>query len=416
MRPLGRLAVVPWASAKHCGMTPFRIPRSRAHHVHRQLRDDILRALEPMLFESAELEPAAERNLQSQFAALLHRRHAVACNSATSGLFLALLACGVKPGDEVVTVGNSDISTSSAISHCGGRPVFCDIQPDDFTIDPALVEACLTSRTRALLPVDLYGHPADVRALRHLAEAHDLKIVEDAALALGACDYEQPVGAFADATVFSFGANKPLGSAGNGGMVVTDDDQIAEMLQLYRGYGRSPREAYVAGQPLHHAGEGYNLPIDPLQAAIIGVKLPFLARWTERRREIAQIYSAGLAEIPVRLPTFRPESDPMFHSYVIRVPNRDALHTNLRRNGIESVMHYAPPVLHQAVYQSTLGATVTLPVTDQAAAELLCLPVTPELLDEEVHFVIDTLRDWFVGGPVQVPVAREPIAGYPKEF
>lgn len=392
MRPLVGLAVVPWSNAKGRGMTHFRIPRSRAHQTHQQLRAEILRALEPQLFEPAELEPAAERNLQTQFAALLQRRHAVACNSATSGLFLALRACGIEPGDEVITVGNSDISTTAAISHCGGRPVFCDIQPNDFTIDPALVEACVTARTRALLPVDLYGHPAEVRALRPLAERHGLKIIEDAAMALGAADNGQPVGAFADATVFSFGAYKPLGSVGNGGMIVTDDAQIAERLQLYCGYGRSPREPYVAGQPLHHAAEGYNLPLDPLQAAIVGVKLPYLAQWTRRRREIAQIYAAGLADGPVGLPVFRPESEPLFHLYVIRVPNRDALHARMRRAGIETVVHYAPPVLHQAVYRSTLGAGVVLPVTDQAAAELLCLPVTPELLDEEAKFVVDTLK------------------------
>ena len=384
---------VPLRTRLEAAVVPaYRVPRSLVHVTHNALRDEILQALEPLLFDAVKFSHSTIEQLEACFAAVVQRKHALAVNSATSGLFLALLASGVVSGDEVITVGNSDISTTSAISHCGAHAVFCDICSSDFTLDPSIVAALITPRTKAIMPVDLYGHPADVRALRALADRHGLVIVEDAALALGARDHGLPVGAFSDVTVFSFGTSKPVGSLGNGGVVATDDDQIAEQLLLYRGYGRSPKDKIDPGNAMYHEVEGYNLSLDPLQAAIVSVKLPYLDQWTRRRGEIAAMYAAGLADTGLTLPTFRATAEPLFHSYVIRTPRRDEIHLGLRRHGVESVLHYCPPILQQPVYRNLGYSTGALPVTDQVGQEFVCLPTPPELSDNDAQFVVDTLK------------------------
>lgn len=371
----------------------FRVPRSRAYATHRAMREEIWEALQPVLFGGAEEGGRARAALEEKFAEAVAQRFACAVHSGTVGLFLALKACGVGPGDEVITVGNSDISTTAAISHCGAVPVLCDVLESDYTLDPELVEPLVTPRTKAILPVDLYGHPADVKRLRDIADRHGLRIVEDAALAAGARDYGQPVGAFADATVFSFAPFKPLGSVGNGGMVTTNDPEIARRLRLLCGYGHLPEVR--APEPGHqkHLAEGHNVPLDPLQAALLLVKLPRLPEWTERRRAIAATYAEALQGCEVRLPTFRAESAPTFRSYTVRVRDQRAVYLGLRRAGVEAVLHYVPPVYRQPAYAQGLPGSDRLAVTDKLAREIVCLPVAPELTLEEVRYVAGVLRE-----------------------
>ena len=369
----------------------FRVPRARVHETHRSLREEILAALEPLLFEAAGDEGrGVRRSLERRFAEAVGSGHAVAVHSGTIGLLLALRACGVGPGDEVITVANSDISTTGAISLCGAVPVLCDVRLSDYTIDPERVEPLIGDRTAALLPVDLHGHPADVRALRTLADRHGLRIVEDAALATGARDHGRPVGAFADAAVFSFAPLKPLGSVGSGGMITSDDPEIAERLALLGHYGHDPRPRPDGGQS--YLEEGYNVPLDPLQAALVGVKLPHLAAWTERRRAIAGSYAQGLAGSRAVVPSFRPESAPTFRSYTIRVPDQQAAYRGLRRAGVEAVIHYAPPVYRYPVYAAGLRGSEALPVTDRLATELLSLPIAVEYSDDDIGTVIEALQ------------------------
>ncbi|MYD09070.1 MAG: hypothetical protein F4X02_03410, partial [Chloroflexi bacterium] len=218
----------------------FRVPRSRASQTHREMRDEIMAALEPILFDAYQHSYPLRSQLEDAFSADVQKRYAVAVHSGTVALVIALRACGIGPGDEVITVGNSDISTTGAISLCGATPVLCDVLESDYTMDSATVEAQITERTRAILPVDLHGHPADVDALRALASRYQLVIVEDAALASGALDHGRPVGAFADVAMFSFAPFKPLGSAGNGAMLVTDDEALDARIRLLVGYGQDP--------------------------------------------------------------------------------------------------------------------------------------------------------------------------------
>ena len=371
----------------------FRVPRSRAHLVHQVLQDLLLRRIASVLCQPHRLDNVSLRPLEARFAQMMQRAYAYGVNSGTAGLFLALRACGIGPGDEVITVGNSDISTTGAISHCGATPVLCDILETDYTMDNAKVEMLITERTAALLPVDLYGHTADVKSLREIADRYSLSIVEDAALATGACDYGEPVGQFAHVTVFSFGAYKPLGSVGNGGMVVTDDEAIAERLQLLRGYGRPPTNGLNESMYMDHLLEGYNLPLDPLEAVVVSTKLTFLVEWTERRREVATLYAEGLGDLEVGLPSFRSRSEPTFYTYVIQVQDRDAVYRMLRDRDIEVALYYLPPVHRQRAYVGHELGRSRLPVTDKVAERLLCLPVTPELRDSEVLYVVDALRE-----------------------
>ncbi|MBI1295661.1 hypothetical protein GC175_11975 [bacterium] len=372
-------------------MHKWSVPRSRAYQSHVELRDEILKALEPVLFEPHQFDNAPLRALEGEFAQLVQRRHAFAVHSGTAGLFLALRACGVGPGDEVITVANSDLSTTAAISHCGATPVLCDVLASDHTLDVDAVAAHITPRTVAILPVDLYGYPADVKRLRVLADTHGIKIVEDATLALGASDHGKPAGFFSHVAIYSFGSQKPLGSAGNGGIIATDDDAIAANVQLLRSYGRS-RDS-LPGQSMFgvHVVEGYNLPMDFLQAAIVRVKLPYLAEWTDRRRAIAHRYATGIQDPRIIHPELRSTAQPTYYSYVVRVPARDAVYSALRDQGIEVGLHYVPPVHYQPVYQHHALAASSLPVTEQLAEGLLGLPIDPSLTTEEVDFVINAL-------------------------
>ncbi|MDL1899508.1 DegT/DnrJ/EryC1/StrS family aminotransferase [Anaerolineae bacterium CFX9] len=369
----------------------YRVPRSRAFATHAALRHEILQALEPLLFGSMHGAYDARARLEAAFAEAVQQPHAIAVHSGTIALHIALRACGAGPGDEVITVSNSDISTTAAIRQCGAIPVFCDVRDSDYNIDIDQVEALITPRTRALLPVDLYGHPADVRRLRTIADRHGLRIVEDAALATGARDHGRPVGAFADAAVFSFAPYKPMGSAGNGAMITTHDAEIAAQCRLLTGYGHAFDADDVPVGQQKYIAEGYNVPLDGLEAALVRVKLPYLAAWTARRRAIAERYQRGLADTAAHCPIFRPESEPTFRAYTICVPERERVYHHLRDAGIEVVLHYSPPARHHPVYAGQFD-DVHLPITDRLAKELICLPVAPELTDDEIDFVVNELR------------------------
>lgn len=371
---------------------PFRVPRSRASQTHGGMRAEIMAALEPILFDAYQHSYDIRGELEKAFAATMGQRHAAAVHSGTIALMIALRACGIGPGDEVISVGNSDISTTGAIRQCGATPVLCDILASDYTIDPTQVESLITARTRAILPVDLHGHPADVSALRAIADRHDLKIVEDAALATGAGDYGRPVGAFADVTMFSFAPFKPLGSAGNGAMLVTDDDEICARIRLLVGYGYDPSDSAPVGYQ-NYVAEGYNVPLDGLQAALVLVKLPYLQEWTAKRQAIAAALERGLADSAAITPSFRPQSKPTFRSYAFRSERQLELYHGLRAAGIEAVIHYAPPIYHYSVYQDLFTNAKDLPVTELLARQYVNLPVTPELTADEIEFMIGTTRN-----------------------
>ena len=358
------------------------------------MRQEILQAIEPIIFGNHRASYAIRAEFEEAFAQATEQSYAVGVHSATVALYIALKAFGVEPGDEVITIANSDISTTGVISQCGATPILCDIRKNDYTIDIDQIEQLITPRTRAILPVDIHGHPADVKGLRSLADQYGLKILEDAALATGTRDYGKHVGSYADAAVFSFAPFKPLGSVGNGAMITTNDAELNHKLRLLVGYGHDPNFSYATLGHQQYIDEGYNVPLDGLEAALLKVKLPHIHTWTKQRQQIAQAYHDGLADLDIALPSFRPESEPTFRSYVICVDDQADLHRHLLDAGIEVVLHYTPPIYQHPVYSGELPNSKQLPVTDWLASHLVNLPVTPELTAEDTDYVVDVIRTW----------------------
>ena len=308
---------------------------------------------------------------EEEFAAFCGVRHAVGVDSGTSALELALRARGIGPGDEVITAANSFVASAFAISSVGATPVFVDVDPATALIDPPLVAAAVTPRTAAIMPVHLYGQPADMRAIRAIADADGLAVIEDACQAHGARDGARRAGALGDVAAFSFYPAKNLGAHGDGGMLVTDDDEIADRARLVRNYGQRVRyRSDVVGA---------NRRLDTLQASMLRVKLPHLDAWNAARRAHAARYDAALAGLRLLAPVVREGVQHVWHLYVVRVPERDAVRERLTASGVDSGIHY-PIALHLQPAYADLGYRPgDLPVAERWAAEVLSLPMYPEL-------------------------------------
>jgi dTDP-4-amino-4,6-dideoxygalactose transaminase len=319
---------------------------------------------------------------EAEFAAYCGARHAVGVGSGTEALHLALWACELQPGDEVVTVAHTAVPTINAISLTGARPVFVDVDPATRTMDPAAAAAAITPRTRALLPVHLYGHTADMGPLQALARAHGLRLIEDAAQAHGAEYQGTRAGRLGELAAFSFYPTKNLGAYGDGGMVVTDDAALAERLRLLRNYGQTDR--------YHHQIEGMNSRLDELQAAVLRVKLRHLDQWTAARRERAARYAAGLRAVPP--PAEAEWARHVYHLYAVCVPERERVQAALAAAGIGTLVHYPIPAHLQPAYAHLGVARGSLPVTERLADEVLSLPLYPELPLDQVDAVADALN------------------------
>ena len=369
------------------------VPRAQGYSTNKKLRNKIIRGIENVMFNPYVPGNAEFKPLEAKFASTIGMNHAIAVQSATAGLILSLRACNVGLGDEVITVGNSDISTTAAISIVGATIVLVDILENDYTIDVEKVESAITERTKVIIPVDLYGHPSDCIALRRIADDRGLRIVEDAALAIGAKYDNHHVGYYADLTTVSLAAAKPLSSSGNAGMVFTNNYELAEKVSLFRGYGREFDDSRNPPLSDEHVVEGFNLPMDPLQAVIVLSKLPYLEEWTEKRRMIASKYYDALCNKDVKLPSFSDYANPSFSSYVILTSNRDELNVEMRKRGIETGTHYVPAMHKQEVYKNHLIGCSNLPVTERIADELLALPINPEMSKKQIDFVLMALKE-----------------------
>jgi dTDP-4-amino-4,6-dideoxygalactose transaminase len=331
--------------------------------------------------------------LEREFAAYCGTAHGVAVNSGTDALRFALIAAGVGPGHEVITSPFTFIGTTEAISQAGARPIFADIEPATFTLDPSRVQAALSPRTRALMPVHLYGQTADMEAIGALARSRGLAVIEDACQAHGAAFGGRRSGALGTAGCFSFYPTKNLGAAGEGGMVTTDDPAVAERVRRLRDHGQSRK--YV------HAEEGYNGRMDAIQAAILRVKLNRLEAWNERRRALAARYRAGLAaaerEGLVVLPVERAAARHVYHLFAVRVPSsgaasrRDRARGALLDAGIETGVHYPVPLHLQPCYASMGLGEGSFPESERAAREVLTLPLYPQLRDAQADQAAEVL-------------------------
>jgi dTDP-4-amino-4,6-dideoxygalactose transaminase len=328
--------------------------------------------------------------LEKEFAEFCRARYAIGVGSGTDALYLALRACDIGRGDEVITVPNTFIATVEAIALSGATPVFVDIDAETYTMDPAQLEAAVTPRTKAVIPVHLYGHPADMAPVLKIAKRHGLRVIEDACQAHGA-EYEgRRAGSLGDVAAFSFYYAKNLGAYGEAGMVVTKDRAIATKVQMLRNHGSMER--------YQHAVLGVNSRLDELQAAVLRVKLPHLEEANTRRRAWAFEYTRSLSEVAdIALPVERPYACHVYHLYVIGVPQRDELRDWLKERGIETGVHYPLPLhLQEACAELGYGRGA-FPNAERAAERILSLPMYPELTLDRVSYVCQTVRDFFHG-------------------
>jgi dTDP-4-amino-4,6-dideoxygalactose transaminase len=323
---------------------------------------------------------------EKNFAAFCHAQYCVGTDSGTAALHLALIILGVKAGDEVITTTHTFIATAEVISLIGAKPVLVDIDPRTYNIDPNQIEAAITPRTRAIIPVHLYGQPAEMDAILDIAHKHNLRVIEDAAQAHGAEYRGRRAGTIGDVACFSFYPGKNLGAYGDAGALVTNDAALADHARMLRDHGRSEKYA--------HKLVGYGYRLDALQAAILGAKLPHLDAWNARRREIADYYTELLTNTDIVTPYVPPHIQPIYHIYCIRSKNRDGLKQHLKARGIETGIHYPIPLHLQPVYQN-LGYTAgDFPETEKAANEILSLPMYPELTDAQAQQIVDAIKEF----------------------
>lgn len=320
---------------------------------------------------------------EAEFADYIGMKYGVGVGSGTEALHLALAACGIGAGDEVITVSHTAVATVAAIGLVGAVPVLVDIEPDTYTLDPDQLEQAITPATRAIIPVHIYGQSAELQPILEIARAHGLIVIEDCAQAHGAMYHGKRVGSWGDIACFSFYPTKNLGALGDGGMVVTNNPELAQKAHILREYGW--QERYVSRVP------GWNTRLDELQAAVLRVKLRHLDDDNAKRIHIAEQYGKGLAQTGFGLPAVRADVKHVYHLYVVRSPQRDEFHAYLKDNEIGALIHYPVPIHLQPAYQGRLRGGDRLPCTEQAALEVLSLPIYPELSAEDLNTVVQTV-------------------------
>jgi len=360
-------------------MIPFADLQSQYRGIKREIDAAIGRVLDSAQFILGDEVAGFERD----FAQYCQASETVAVNSGTSALHLALLAAGIGPGDEVITVPFTFVATVSAIGYTGARAVLVDIEPDYFTIDPSKIEAAITPRTRAIMPVHLYGQPADMDPLLDIARRHRLTVIEDAAQAHGSEYHGRRCGSLAEIAAFSFYPGKNLGAYGEGGAVTTLRADVAATCRTLRDWGQEKK--------YEHRLKGFNYRMDGIQGAILRVKLRYLEAWTERRRQVAEWYAAALDTESVRLPKARPGCRHVYHVYVVRTDDRDRLRDVLGKRGIQTGVHYPIPVHLQPAHADLGYHAGDFPVAEQVAREVLSLPIFPEMTREQVQTVAEAV-------------------------
>lgn len=348
------------------------------------VRDEVLEAIREVAESTAYVLGPKVAEFECNFARYMGAKHCVGVNSGTSALHLALICAGVGPGDEVITVPMTFIATCWAVSYVGATPVFVDVDPVTFTMDPAQVESRITPRTKAILPVHLYGQPADMGPLVKISERYGIPIIEDAAQAHGAQYQGHPVGSFGLAGCFSFYPGKNLGAYGEAGAVVTNDDAVATRLRALRDHAQSTR--------YHHEEIGFNYRMDAFQGAVLNVKMKHTERWTEQRRLLAARYSELLESVPVERPEEECDRRHVWHLYVIRHPQRDRICEQLKARGIGVGLHYPIPVHLQNAYRHLQHQPGDFPVSERLANDCLTLPLFPEMTTAQQDRVVEALR------------------------
>jgi dTDP-4-amino-4,6-dideoxygalactose transaminase len=368
-------------------MSESKVPFGDIKLNYLQHKEEIDKAIQSVLESGWFILGTAMEQFEQTFAGYCGVQHGIGVGSGTEALHLALVACGLDPGDEVITVANTCVPTIAAITFAGGTPVLVDIERDTMTMDPARIEERITGRTRVILPVHLYGQCADMDAICDIAGKHGLRVIEDCAQAHGAMLNGHKAGTMGDAGCYSFYPSKNLGAYGDAGMVVCRDAGIAEKLRKLRNYGQCRR--YV------HDMKGFNSRLDEMQAAILLAKLPHLETANGRRQRIARAYNESFKNVEWMVtPPESPGRHHAFHLYVARVPDRGSFQEHLQTHGIATLIHYPVPIHRQPAYGEFLPQAEFLPVTDEEAPRLVSLPIYPEMTDAQIKHVVDAVRSW----------------------
>jgi len=381
----------PSAAASAAALKP--VPLFDISRQHQALEQEIAAAMVKVCSSGKFILGPEVVELEAATAKYCQAKHAISCASGSDALLLALMAFDVGPGDEVICPSYTFFATASAVARLGATPIFVDIDPKTFNLDVGLVADEITPRTKAILPVHLYGQCVDMEPLMALAKQHGIRVIEDSCQAIGSEYKGKRTGALGDIACFSYYPTKNLGAYGDGGMLTTDDDALADKLRLLRGHGMQPR--------YYHQLIGINSRLDSLQAAVLNIKLPHLDSWTTARQERAQRYTeaftqAGLTDV-LELPTVAPERRHVWNQYIVRVSGgkRDELRTFLAERKVGTEIYYPVPLHQQACFQYLGCATGTLPETERAAIETLALPIFPELTIDEQRTVVEQIGAFF---------------------
>ncbi|UCE25919.1 MAG: DegT/DnrJ/EryC1/StrS family aminotransferase [Candidatus Zixiibacteriota bacterium] len=353
---------------------------------YQSIKSEINYAIDRVLKSSTFALGPAVQEFEEAYAEFCGTRYCVGVDSGTSALVLTLRSLDIDLGDEVVTSANTFIATIEAIIHAGARPVLVDVDPVSRNMNPALLEKAITCRTRAVIPVHLYGRAADMAPILRIAEEKDIAVIEDASQAHGARYRDRRVGSMGLAATFSFYPSKNLGAIGEAGAITTNDISLARKLRMLRDHG-SERKYY-------HDLVGYNARMDGIQGAVLKVKLKYLAKWNERRNYVARRYHEGLSQAGITLPEMNDDYYQVFHQYVIETDRRDELQTYLRERGIPTMIHYPAPN-HRQLSMRFLGySEADFPVTEKLAGSVLSLPIYPELTDDQIDFISQRVTDF----------------------
>jgi dTDP-4-amino-4,6-dideoxygalactose transaminase len=361
----------------------MKIPFGDLKRQYKQLREQIAQVTSEVYESGWFILGQQVQQFEVNFAQYCEAKYAIGVGSGTEALHLALLACGVEHGDEVITVANTCVPTLAAVSAVGGVPILVDINPQTFTIDPNRIEERITPKTKAIVPVHLYGQCAEMKPILEIAHKYGLMVIEDCAQAHGAMYSGRMAGTIGDAGAFSFYPSKNLGAFGDSGLVVTNNEVIAKTVVKLRNYGQEER--------YYHSIKGFNSRLDEMQAAILNAKLPYLNGWNQRRREIAQRYDRAISQVEIRCPFQFRECYHVYHLYVVVVSERDRWQQLLADRGITTLIHYPVPIHLQTAYSECREQSKYLPITEKLASQIVSIPLYPELTDEEINYIIETL-------------------------
>ena len=355
---------------------------------YQSIKTELDAAIQKVLDGSAYVLGPAVNEFESAFAEYCGTKFAIGVNSGTSALTLALRALGVGRGDEVITAANTFIATAAAIEHASGQPVLVDVDPETRNMDPVLLKMAITPKTRAIIPVHLYGRPSDMDPILQLAARHDIAVLEDAAQAHGSRYQGRRAGSIGRMAAFSFYPGKNLGAYGEAGAVTADDPELDRRVRMLRDHGSDKK--YV------HDLLGYNARMEGIQGAVLKVKLAHLDRWNAERNRVAKLYNQLLTNLPIKLPSFENDIDQVFHLYVIETEQRDRLQKYLGEHGVPSLIHYPIPIHLQKAFDHLDCRAGDFPITEKLADEILSLPIYPEMSDEQVTYIAEKVRAFFV--------------------